>query len=161
LFHCHGLPEFVSSSPLEGGFDANFSVPYTLIHNLPCRTPCRFFIHKLFFRLLGFHLLVWSELGRSPSFLPIRVLTLQWSWAFNLLCEVTLIIFYHIWGPRMNRNSLRKHQLRALLHMISHYTWGPMTTLPWVGLWTFGLGSHNFKVIALGLSVKYWPWVPT
>ena len=40
--------------------------------------------------------------------------------------------------------------------MISHYTWGSMTTLHdflevcWDGLWTLSLGSHNFMVTALG-----------
>ena len=38
--------------------DANSYKPCTLIHNLPCRTSCRHFIHELFFGPLGLHLLV-------------------------------------------------------------------------------------------------------
>ena len=86
----HGLLEFASSPPLGGRSDANHGRPCTLIHNQPCRTPCRLFIHKLFFGPLGLHLLVWSELGRSPPFRPMRTLTLPWSRAFNLVCEVAL-----------------------------------------------------------------------
>ena len=52
---------------------------------------------------LGLHLRVWSELGGSPPFWPMRALRLQWSWAFSLVCEVALtmhvaqlgISFYH------------------------------------------------------------------
>ena len=62
----------------------------TFIHNLPCRIPCRLFIHKLFSEPLGLHLLVCSEVGRSPPFRPMRALTLPWSWAFSLVCEVAL-----------------------------------------------------------------------
>ena len=40
--------------------------------------------------LLGLHLLVWSELGRSPPFRRMRALTLPWSRAFSLVCEVAL-----------------------------------------------------------------------
>ena len=86
----HGLPEFSSDPPLGGGPDANSGRPCTLIHSPPCRTPCRLFIHELSFGPLGLHLLVWSELGRSPPFQPMRALTLPWSRAFNLVCEVAL-----------------------------------------------------------------------
>jgi hypothetical protein len=92
LPHYHGLPEFASGLPLGGGSDTNFGKPCTLIHNLPCRTPCGLFIHKLSFGPLGLHLLVWIELGQSPQFLLMRALTLQWSWAFSLVCEVALSI---------------------------------------------------------------------
>ena len=64
----HGLSKFVSDPPLGGRPDANSGRPCTLIHSMPCRTLCRLFIHKLFFGPLGLHLLVWSELGRSPPF---------------------------------------------------------------------------------------------
>ena len=68
--------------------ETNSDRPCTLIHNLPCRTPCTLFIHKIFFGPLGLHLLGWSELGRSLPFRPMRALTLPWSGAFNLVCEV-------------------------------------------------------------------------
>jgi hypothetical protein len=54
----HGLPEFLLDPPFEGEPDANSGKPCTLIHSPPCRTPCRLFIHKLFFGPLGLHLLV-------------------------------------------------------------------------------------------------------
>jgi hypothetical protein len=43
-----GLLEFASRPPLRGGLHANSGRPCTLIHNLPCRTPCRLFIHEFF-----------------------------------------------------------------------------------------------------------------
>ena len=42
--------------------------------------------------------LVWSELGRSLPFRPMRALTLPWSQAFNLVCEVALIINSRSWS---------------------------------------------------------------
>ena len=76
----HGLLEFASSPPLGGGFDATSGRPSrTLIHNLPCRTPHRLFIHKIFSGPLGLHLLVWSEVARFPPFQPMRALALPWS----------------------------------------------------------------------------------
>jgi hypothetical protein len=56
-----------------------------LICNMPCRTPCRLFIHENFFGILSLHLLVWSELGWSPPLRPIKALRLQWSQAFSLV----------------------------------------------------------------------------
>ena len=84
------LPELSSDPPFGGGPDANSGRPCTLIHS----PPCRLFIHELFFGPLGLHLLVWSELGRSPPFQPMRALTLPWSRAFILVCEVTLSVMY-------------------------------------------------------------------
>jgi hypothetical protein len=76
-----------------------FVKPCTLIHNLPCRAPCRLFIHELFFGPLDLHLLVWSELGPSPSFRPMRALTWPWSRAFSLVCEVALSgVVYKVHG---------------------------------------------------------------
>ena len=39
------------------------------------------------------------------------------------------VIFYHLWGPYMNRVHWNSIWLRARLHMTSHYTWGVVTTL--------------------------------
>jgi hypothetical protein len=61
-----------------------FHRPCTLIHNLPCRPPCRFFIHEIFLGPLGLHLLVWNELGWSPPFRPMRALPLPRSGTFSL-----------------------------------------------------------------------------
>ena len=54
----NGLPLFALSPPLGGGSNANFGRPCTLIHTLPRRTPCRLFIHELFFGPVDLHLLV-------------------------------------------------------------------------------------------------------
>ena len=85
----HGLSEFSLGLPLGGGPDKIYGRPWNLIHSPPCRTPCRLYIHEVFFGPLGLHLCVWSELGRSPPFQPLRALTLQWSWALSLVWEVT------------------------------------------------------------------------
>jgi hypothetical protein len=79
-----------------------------LIHSPPCRTPCKLFIHKVFFGPLGLHLHVWSELGRSPPFQPMRALRVQWSRAFKpgfkLVCEVALIVNRGILLQTLNVN---------------------------------------------------------
>ena len=49
---------------------------------------------NFFFGPLGLHLLVWSELGWSPSFRQMRALTLSWSGAFSLMCEVALKLMH-------------------------------------------------------------------
>ena len=68
----------------EVGSGANFERPWNLIHSSPCRTPCRRFIHEVFFGPLGL------RLGRSPLFQPMRDVRLQWSRAFSLVWEVAL-----------------------------------------------------------------------
>ena len=87
----YSLLEFVSGPPPRGRPNANSGRPFHLVHNPPCRTPCTLFFHEVFFGPLGLHLRVWSELGQSPPFRPMRSLRLQWSWAFSLVCEVALI----------------------------------------------------------------------
>ena len=86
----NGLPKFASGPPLWGRPNENSKRPWNLVRSLPCKTPCRLFIHEVFFGPLGLHLRVWSELGRSPTFWPMRALRLQWSWAFSHVCEVAL-----------------------------------------------------------------------
>jgi hypothetical protein len=39
------------------------------------------------------------------------------------------ILFYHVWGPRVNRNSSKRHLVEGRSHMTSHYTRGSVTTL--------------------------------
>ena len=90
----HGLSEFASSPPHEGGPNVQSERPCNLIHNPPGKTPCRLFIYEVFFGPLGLHLHVWNEFGRSPPFWPMRALRLQWSQAFNLVCEVALIFLF-------------------------------------------------------------------
>jgi hypothetical protein len=50
--------EFTVNPPLGDEPDAKSDRPCTFIHNLPCRTPCRLFIHELFFGPSGLHLLM-------------------------------------------------------------------------------------------------------
>ena len=50
--------------------------------------PCRLYIHLAFTYSVGPSSIVQSELGPAPPFPPIRVLEVQWSWAFSLTCEV-------------------------------------------------------------------------
>ena len=89
----HGIPEFVSGPPLGGGPNKNSRGLWNLIQSPSYRTPCRLFIHEVFFGPLGLHLRVWSELGRPPLFQPMRALRLQWSHACKLVCEVALSIY--------------------------------------------------------------------
>ena len=78
----------------------NIKIILPTIHNcfttMVCHAPCRLFIHKLFFGPLGLNLQVWSELGRSPPFWPLRALTLSWSWAFSLVCEVAHSVWENV-----------------------------------------------------------------
>ena len=74
-----------------------------------------------------------------------------------------VILFYYVWGPRTNRNSLQYHLVEgmATYDFTLHLRISDHTTWFWrcVGT-TFGhflLGSHNFMVTALGSCVK-WPW---
>ena len=48
------------------------------------------FIHDIFFGPLGLHIPVWSDPGGSWPFWPMRDLRMQWSRAFNLVCEMAL-----------------------------------------------------------------------
>ena len=72
---------------LEVGLMQNFDMPWKIIYSLPCRNPCKLFIHENFFGPLGLHLLAWSELRWSLPFQPMRDRRMQWSWAFSLACE--------------------------------------------------------------------------
>ena len=68
-------------------------------------------------------------------------------------------LFYHVWRPTWIDIHWNSSWLRAQSHMISHYTWGSVTTLDDFGgvlgraLEHFLLGSHNFMVTALGSCV--------
>ena len=90
-----------------------------LIHSPSCRTPCRLFIHEVFFGPLGLHLRVWSERGRSPPFRPMRALRLQWSQAFQSCVwsspkSLWMLHFKHShWWKRRSQSK-----------SASHYVWG-------------------------------------
>jgi hypothetical protein len=61
-----------------------------MIQFMPCKNPCRLYIHLAFTYSLGPSSVVWRELGPAPPFPPMRVLEGQWSRALSLMCEVAL-----------------------------------------------------------------------
>jgi hypothetical protein len=87
--HSHGLSKFASGLPLGGRPKANLGKPWNIIYSLLYR---KFSSIDYFLGPLGLHLLVWNELGRSQPFQPMRDLSVQWSRAFNLVCEVASIV---------------------------------------------------------------------
>ena len=119
----HGLPEFTSSPPLGGGPNKNSEIPWNLIHSPPCGTSCRLFIHEVFFGPLGLHLRVWKELERSLPFRPMRALRLQWPRAFNLVCEVALNPWCHLWIAPPPYPPLSHLELLFLQAWKDHSSW--------------------------------------
>ena len=81
---------FVLGLPPRGGFWKLSKWPWNKIHLMPCRNPCRLYIHLTFTYSIGPSSVVWSELGLAPPFPPMRVLEVKWSWAPSLMCEVAL-----------------------------------------------------------------------
>ena len=81
---------FVLGLPPRGGFWEQSEWPWDMIHSMPCRNPCRLYIHLAFTYSIGPSSVVWSELGPAPPFPPMRVLEVQWSRALSLVCEVAL-----------------------------------------------------------------------
>ena len=78
------------------------------IHSPPRNTPCRLFIHEVFFGPLGLHLRVWNEPGRSPPFRPMRALRLA------------MVTGLHscVWsGPNSSR-TLRRKASWACCHLM-------------------------------------------
>jgi hypothetical protein len=65
-----------------------------MIHLMPCRNPCRLYIHLAFTFSVGPSSVVRSDLGPAPRFPPMRVLEVYWSRALSLVCGVALIIAY-------------------------------------------------------------------
>ena len=48
--------------------------PWTMIQLMPCRNPCRLYIHLPFTYSVCPSSVVWSEIGPAPPFSPMRVL---------------------------------------------------------------------------------------
>ena len=65
---------------------------------MPCRSPCRLYIHLAFTYYVDPSSIVWSKLEPAPPFPPMRVHEVWWSRALNLVCEVTLRVNTG-WGP--------------------------------------------------------------
>ena len=59
-----------------------------MVHSMPCRNPCRLYIHLAFTYSIGPSSVVWSELGPAPPCPPMRVLEVWWSRALSLMCEL-------------------------------------------------------------------------
>ena len=113
----YGLLVFASHPPLGGEPNENFGRPWNLIHSPPCITPCRLVIHEVLFGPLGLHPCVWSELGRSLPFKPMRALRLQWSWAFNLCVKWPLVYAYvYLSAPTCSSHRERERE-RELLNL--------------------------------------------
>ena len=102
----------------------------------------------------------WS-LGRFSKTTSWEVGLIQNRKIMALQMLTTVGLFYLIMcedlhEKKIHCNSIR---LRAMSHITSHYTWGPVTTLHDVGgelgwpLDTFLLGSQILTVTALGLCV--------
>jgi hypothetical protein len=89
-------PGFVLGMPPRGGFQKWSKWPWDMIHSMPCRNPCRLYIHLAFTYFVGASRVVWSELGPVAPFPPMRVLEVQWSRPLKLVCEVALRVAFHL-----------------------------------------------------------------
>ena len=63
--------------------------PLNMIHLMPCRNPCKLHIHLAFTYSVGPSRVVWSKLGPTLPFPPMRVVEGQWPQALGLICDVT------------------------------------------------------------------------
>jgi len=80
-----------------------------MIQLMPCRNPCRFYIHLVFTYSIGPSSVVWSsELGPAPPFPPMRVLDVEWSRALSLVCEVAP-------STPWNHKRVAQHNTRKML----------------------------------------------
>jgi hypothetical protein len=64
---------------------------------MPCRNPCRLYIHLVFTYSIGPSSIVWSELGPTLPFPAMTMLGVWWSRALNLVCEVALSVMAASW----------------------------------------------------------------
>ena len=71
---CHGLPVLSSAYLQEVVFEKKSKWPWNMIHLMPCRNPCRLYIHFAFTYSIGPSSVVWSELGPALPFPLMRVL---------------------------------------------------------------------------------------
>jgi hypothetical protein len=105
--------------PLRGGPAANSDKPWNFICHVDLS------IHEIFFGPLGLHILVWSELGRSRPFRPMRDLRMQWRRPFSPVC----------WsGPKGRPSFTLTPGLFSAPHKIWHMatpdTWQNLTPHP-------------------------------
>jgi hypothetical protein len=72
--NCHGLRVLCEVYLQKVVFENNPSDHENMIHMMPCKNPCRLYIHLAFTYSVGPLSVVWSELGLAPPFPPMRVL---------------------------------------------------------------------------------------
>ena len=90
MFKVPWSPGFVFDLPPRGGFWKESKWPWNMIHSMPCRTPCRLYIHLAFTYCVGPSSIVWHVLRPAPPFPPMKVLEEYRSRALSLLWEVAL-----------------------------------------------------------------------
>ena len=89
-FKRQGHRKFVPSPPLGGGFDKNSGRCETLSTVRHVRLHVDFLSMKSSLGLWDFTFMCEVNLDGLPPLQPMRALRMQWSWAFNLVCEVAL-----------------------------------------------------------------------
>ena len=95
--------------PLGGGPYTNSSRLWNIVHSMACKNSCRLFIHDYCFGPLGLHLLVWSELGRSWPFWPMRDLKLHWLHVFNPVWEMAMCLSSRHLRSKLNYSLYKPH----------------------------------------------------
>ena len=63
-------------------------VTINMIRLMPCKDPCRLYIHLAFTYSVDLSSVVWRELRLAPPFPPMRVLEVSCSQALGLVCVV-------------------------------------------------------------------------
>jgi hypothetical protein len=90
---------------------------------MPCRYPCRLYIHVAFTYSVGPSRTVGSELGPAPPLSPTRVLGVNWSRALSLVCKVALRDKFLGWGEMAGLASIpnRRQTHSSLCTMAQTY----------------------------------------
>jgi hypothetical protein len=79
--------------------------------------------------------------------------------ALQTLITVDLVYFFNVWGPCMDRNSLKKHLVEGPIHISSYYTQRPVTTLHDFGSGLKTTFGHFFWALTISWShllVRVW-----
>ena len=111
---------FVLGLPLRVDFYKYSKYPWNMIQLMPCGNPCRRYIYLAFTYSVGSSSIVCSKPGPAPPFPPMRVLEVQWSRVFNLVCDVALR--YHIGWLMCGPNSSIKPLGRTWWNEQSQWT---------------------------------------
>jgi hypothetical protein len=81
---------FVLGLPSRSGFWKYSKWPWNMIHLMPCRNPCRVYIHLAFTYFFSPSSILWSKIGLGLPSPSMRELEVQWSHVLSLVCEVAL-----------------------------------------------------------------------